>query len=241
VTLDGVLFDDLSFFGPNRLNSRRSMTVWELEARRDRRYFREILEARGPEVLQQEMLASLARQAERPRIGMQVARRGRATNVEGGREVRFAFLGFPGAPVEALSGSARFGDYEAVAPTLEIRNRSPRSVRHLEMGWIFKDDRGREFLAGSIPADVELAPGGTSRVSTGTALRFSQPLRVESVSGFVSHVEFAGGEVWIPSRADLAGLKLDALVAPSPEEQRLANLYVKRGLKALVEELKRLQ
>src|SRR5512140_3839619 len=35
VGLDGVLFDDLSFYGPDRLNSRRSMTSWELEARRD--------------------------------------------------------------------------------------------------------------------------------------------------------------------------------------------------------------
>jgi hypothetical protein len=28
------------FYGPDRLNSRRSMTGWELEARRDRRHFR---------------------------------------------------------------------------------------------------------------------------------------------------------------------------------------------------------
>ena len=30
VQLDGVLFDDLSFFGPNRLNSQRAMTFWEV-------------------------------------------------------------------------------------------------------------------------------------------------------------------------------------------------------------------
>src|SRR5580765_2605481 len=28
VSLDGVLFDGFDFYGPNRLNSRRSMTVW---------------------------------------------------------------------------------------------------------------------------------------------------------------------------------------------------------------------
>src|SRR5580692_8755721 len=33
VRLDGVLFDDLNFFGPDNLHSRRAMTVWELEAR----------------------------------------------------------------------------------------------------------------------------------------------------------------------------------------------------------------
>jgi hypothetical protein len=32
VSLDGVLFEGFDFYGPNRLNSRRSMTVWEMEA-----------------------------------------------------------------------------------------------------------------------------------------------------------------------------------------------------------------
>ena len=44
VTLDGVLFQDLSFYGPNRLDSRRSLTAWEMEAQRDRRHFKQVLE-----------------------------------------------------------------------------------------------------------------------------------------------------------------------------------------------------
>src|SRR3954469_14591684 len=36
VDLDGLLFDNLSFFGPDRLNSRRYLTACELEAQRDR-------------------------------------------------------------------------------------------------------------------------------------------------------------------------------------------------------------
>ena len=47
VQLDGVLFDDLSFFGPNKLNSQRAMTFWEVEAQRDRAYFKQALQARG--------------------------------------------------------------------------------------------------------------------------------------------------------------------------------------------------
>ena len=42
ISLDGVLFDDLTFFGPNKLNSRRTMMVWELEARRDRKHLRQM-------------------------------------------------------------------------------------------------------------------------------------------------------------------------------------------------------
>ena len=43
VDLDGVLFQDLSFFGPDRLNSRRTMTACEMEAQRDREHFKRIL------------------------------------------------------------------------------------------------------------------------------------------------------------------------------------------------------
>jgi hypothetical protein len=75
-----------------------------------------------------------------------------------------------------------------------------------------------------------------------TALRFSKadsstPLAVDKMVGIVSQVEFADGKVWIPRRESLtAADSLDAL-APSPEEQRLTDLYRKHGLKALITEL----
>src|SRR5579862_2081859 len=47
VQLDGVLFDDLGFFGPNKLNSQRAMTFWEVEAQRDRAFFKQVLSAKG--------------------------------------------------------------------------------------------------------------------------------------------------------------------------------------------------
>jgi len=52
-------------------------------------------------------------------------------------------------------------------------------------------------------------------------------------------VEFADGGYWIPSRADLADGRLGQLVPPSPEEQRLVQLYRRKGLLALVEELRK--
>src|SRR5207249_2797768 len=99
VSLDGVLFDGFDFYGPNRLNSRRSMTVWEMEAQRDRQHFKSILSAAGPEGLQREMLDSLARQAERPRIDVRVSRGGRAVSAAAPERVaRFAFLKMPDSP-----------------------------------------------------------------------------------------------------------------------------------------------
>ena len=135
VALDGVLFDDLSFYGPNRLESRRAMTVWELEAQRDRRYFKTILEQAGMEGVQKAMLASIARNGDRSRPGVQMVR-GRATTFEPEQELKFAFLEFPDAPIEPLSGMAKVAGNEARAPHIEVRNRSARPVRYFELGWL---------------------------------------------------------------------------------------------------------
>lgn len=236
VSLDGVLFDDLSFYGPDRLNSRRSMTVWELEARRDRRYFKSVLEARGPEGLRQELVDSLDRMASR--LDVQVVRRGRATALAAQeRESKFAFLHFPDSPIEPVSGMVQVTGSEARAPRIEVLNRSNRAVRYFEIGWIIRDREGRQFLAGAVPASSSgqnLAPGAKSQVFEDVALKFSrgagQPVAIDGTTGFVSQVEFADGNIWIPARTALA---------PSPEEQRLADFYRRRGLPALVNELKR--
>ena len=59
------------------------------------------------------------------------------------------------------------------------------------------------------------------------------------MTGFVSHVEFADGKVWVPSRESMKSSPLLRVLAPSPEEQRLADLYAKKGLAALVADLNR--
>src|SRR5690242_1504369 len=74
VDLDGVLFKNLNFYGKNRLDSKRSLTAYEVEAQRDRQYFKQMLAAAGPQGLQRDVLASLVRQAERPRLNVTVRR-----------------------------------------------------------------------------------------------------------------------------------------------------------------------
>lgn len=238
VKLDGVLFDDLTFYGSDRLNSRRRMTVWELEARRDRKYFKTLLETAGGEGLQKEILSSIARQADRPSTGVQMVR-GRSTNTDPEREVQFAFLHMPDSPVDPTSGTARIAGNEARAPHINIQNRSERAVKHLELGWIVKDRQGREFLAASIPSDVSLAPGKSGLVTQDTALRFSDRTQVDGMTGFVSSAEFADGSYWIPTRGELNDPKLRGVIAPSPEEQRLLQIYRKKGLNGLIAELKK--
>ncbi len=157
VELDGVLFEDLTFYGPDKLHSRRTMMVWELEERRDRRYFKTLLEQAGREGLQKELVASLSRDADRPQFNVQTVR-GRATNADPEHDVQFAFLRFPEAP---------------------------------------------------------------------------------GMTGFISSVEFMDGSFWIPSRLELDDPTLRRVVAPSPEEQRLVQIYRKKGLNAVIEELKK--
>ncbi|HWR53193.1 MAG TPA: hypothetical protein VN428_18955 [Bryobacteraceae bacterium] len=246
VTIDGVLFEDLSFYGPNKLNSRRQMTAWELEARRDRRHLRSILEAKGQEALRQELLSCLARLADHPSLDVHLVRRGRATAMAAPeREVRFAFLRMPDSPVEPVSGLARVAGSEARSPRIEVVNRSERPVRYFEIGWIIRDGTGREFLAGSVPASehgLALAPGARGEVVQDAALRFSskaRPIMIEAMTGFVSQVEFGDGSIWIPGRAALSQPHLNSVLAPSPEEQRLTDLYRRKGLTALIDELKR--
>ena len=249
VNLDGVLFQDLSFYGPDRLNSRRTMTAWEMEAQRDREYFKRVLSQNGKDGLQKAMLASLDRQAALPSLNVRVMRGGRAVTTAAvaapERTERFAFLRFPGAPVEPLEGWAQVTGNEASAPRVEVRNTSRRPIKYVELGWMLNDDSGRTYYAGSLPsADpaLYLPPGGTARVLQETTLRFSKdqrPVNIQSMTGFVSQVQFADGQLWVPDRQNLTTGVLPRVLAPSAEEQRLSELYRRKGLDALVEELKK--
>ena len=248
VQLDGVLFEDLSFFGPNRLNSQRAMTFWETEAQRDRAYFKKVLQARGEKGLRDEMLLSMAKQAERPQLDVAMSRNGRAVGSAspvGEHMAQFAFLHMPKSPVQPIEGWAEIFGNEARAPQIEVVNNSGKPVRYVEIGWLVKDKEGREYLAGSVPGSSTsmLIPAGQrSRLLPDTALKFShtgKPVEIAGMTGFVSQVEFADGKVWVPSREELNSSPLLRVIAPSAEEQRLGDIYSKKGPAALVAELNR--
>src|SRR5947207_1266635 len=155
VDLDGVLFQDLSFFGPDRLNSRRTMTASEMEAQRDREHFKRILAQNGKVGLQRAMLDSMARQAEFSQLVVTVKRAGRAVTsaaVSPERTAEFAFLQFPDSPVAPVEGWAQLAGNEARAPHINVRNNSARAVKHVEMGWVVSDQSGRQYMAASVPS-----------------------------------------------------------------------------------------
>ena len=245
VQLDGVLFEDLGFYGPNRMNARRSMLAWELEARRDRKALLAVLDRGGAGALRTELVEALARSSAQPRLTVQAARAGRATAVEPGREVTLAALSIPSTPVELLSGTVRISDDEASGPRLVLRNVGTKPVRSIEVSWLVRDSLGREYTAGSLPADLSLAPGQTGTAAKDGALRFSfpggGPAALSAMTGFVSSVEFSDGGVWLPSRQALQTPRLRGILPPSGEEERLMELYRRKGLDAVVQQLHRLR
>ena len=247
VDLDGVLFQDYSFYGADKLNSRRMLTVWETEAQRDRDHFKRVLAQSGAKGLQQEVMASLARQADQPQLDVRVIRRRAvsATALSPEHTAQFAFVKFPDAPVEPLEGSAEISGGEARAPRIQVQNRSSQTVKYVEMAWMVSDPGGQQYMAASLPAsdaELYLPPGKTARLLQDTELLFRRggvPVAIQKMTGFVSQVEFADGKVWVPNRQNLENAALLNIVAPSAEEQRLTDLYRRKGLTALVEELKK--
>src|SRR5215469_9156752 len=125
VQLDGVLFDDLSFYGPNKLDSQRALTFWEAEAQRDRAYFKQVLQAKGQTGLQSAMITSIAKGPERGQLNVALSRNGRAVGslVPGTEHAeQFAVLKLPDAPVEPLEGWAAISGNEARSPRIEVQN-----------------------------------------------------------------------------------------------------------------------
>jgi hypothetical protein len=59
------------------------------------------------------------------------------------------------------------------------------------------------------------------------------------MSAYFRQVQFEDGSVWIPARQDLARSELTESIPVSAEEQRLSDIYRVKGLKALIEELRR--
>ena len=246
VDVDGVLFQDLSFFGPDRLNSRRTLTACETEAQRDREHFKRVLAQTGPLGLRNEMFESMARQGEVSQLVVSVKRTGRAVTsaaVAPEHTEEFAFLQFPDSPVEAMKGSAQISGNEAHAPRIEVRNKSGKSVKYVEMGWIVSDPSGKQYMAGSLPSadtDLVLPPGRTARLLQETTLNFSakgQPVNVQKMVGFVNQVEFSDGKIWVPNRQNLENAVLLKVLPASAEEQRLTDVYRKRGIDGLIAEL----
>jgi hypothetical protein len=253
VNLDGVLFQDLTFYGPDKLHSRRIMTASEMEAQRDRTALKRLLARGGNPALTDAILRILDRRKELPDIQGRIVRGRALTNAgvaaitpERERQEQFAFVQFPDGPIQLIRGSALIAGSDARTPSIEVANLTDRPVKYVELGWVLTDSNGNSYMAGALPSSdpaFSLPGRGTGKVTTDNTLEFStggKPLSIRKVTGFVNQVEFADGKVWVPTRQNMdSNPLLLQVIEPSAEEERLANLYVTKGFTALVDELKK--
>lgn len=246
VSLDCVLFNDFSAYGPDRLDSRRALMVYELEARRDRRYLAGLIQSGKFTQIREELNFGL-QDLTPEQLGLELLHRP-LTNTEHEHPFAVGTVSFPSSPVQPIGGNAEVFENEVRAPRVELRNKSQKPVRAIDVGWIIRDERGRDFVAGSVPAALDIAPvQQTARMIESGTLRFSrstgQPMVIGGLMTFVNDIEFADGKLWIPSRADIEEATSDPLLrrslADSPEQQRLAEIYRRKGMVGLAEELKR--
>src|ERR1700685_455449 len=204
VSLDCALFNDLSAYGPDTLGSRRALMVYELEARRDRRYLAALLQTQRLAELREELNFGL-QDFSPQQLGLELLRDPHS-NSRGEQPVTVGAVSFPSSPVQTVSGAARLAGNEVRGPQIDVRNNSQKMVRSIDMGWIVRDDRGRDFVAGSVPARMQLGPVQTGRMTEPGTLRFShptgQPMIIDALMAFVNDVEFADGKLWIPTRVD---------------------------------------
>jgi hypothetical protein len=245
VSLDCVLFDDLSSYGPDKIRSRHNLMVYEIEARRDRDYFRRLIETGQLAKLQRELNFGLP-DMRAPELGFELLTDVRDTRAQG-RAVPVSVVPFPDAPAIVMNGAATVYSNEVVVPQLDLRNRTKKTLETIEIGWIFRDNNGHGYIAGSLPANVQMGPVERTTISRPAVLRFSHPsghaMVVEGLSAFVSNVQFSDGGVWVPSRTDIANANIEPdlkrAIASSPEQQRLVQIYKRRGIDALAAELKK--
>ncbi len=245
VALDCALFKDLSAYGPDRVGSRRALIVYELEARRDRRYLATLLQSGRVAQLREDLNFGL-QDFNPQQLGFELLQNGRASSLRE-QAVNVGSVSFKSSPVQSMGGAARISGNEVRAPQIEVKNTSQKSVRSIEMGWIVRDERGREFVAGYVPSSLQLAPIQMGTMREAGTLRFShptgQPMVIGALLAFVGDVEFADGKLWIPTRVDIEEATSDPILrrelATSPEQQRLADVYRRKGINGLAEELRK--
>jgi hypothetical protein len=245
ISLDCALFSDLTAYGPDLLHSSHTLLVYEMKARREREYLNTLLQNQQWAKLRDELNFGLP-DSPPPHLGLEFIH-GPLSSVL--REQVFAVspVSFSGAPVQPIGGGAQVVGNEVRSPHVELRRVSNRSLRSLELGWIVRDDHGRDFVAGSIPVKLSGETIQSVKMTDSGGLRFSngvgEPMIIGSLRAFVNDVEFSDGKLWIPSRSDIDEATSDPILrhelTNSPEQQRLAKIYRLKGTIGLAEELKR--
>jgi len=152
-----------------------------------------------------------------------------------------ATLNLPAAPLELLGAFSRVEGEYAAAPEFRVLNRSRRTVRHFEIGWVVRSSSGRSYSAAAVPPDQSpLLSGASTNTGSQATLRF--PLepnaQIGDMSAYLRRVEFEDGGFWIPARKSLEETALLESEPLTAEERRLSEIYRRQGLDAVIDALR---
>lgn len=240
ITLDCVLFSDLSTYGPDRLGQHRNLLVYELQARREREYVSQLLkEGRLPDVREE---LNFGLPPEPPAWILTINRppqyvRAHSLSIQPLVE---------DSPVHVVGGTVQAVGGRFWSPVFEVRSDPGPSPIAIDIALILADERGREAVAAILPFSIKPATGETtalqSDISAQATALDSVPVLIRKCYAFISAIHFSDASVWVPSRSDLErasdGSLLTALSA-CPERERLASLFRRGGMQAVASDLKR--
>jgi hypothetical protein len=239
VSLDGVLLENYSFFGPDEMRLRQSLVAWEMESRRDRDRFKKTLAQGGQDRLQAMLVDSVARLQAAADRSSRVKRTGRATNREPEQELKLAAVRVPQAPVELLDGFLKVAGNEIRQPQIAVMNHGRQTVTSIEVGLRIWGVDGKDYIAPLAPADLTLNSGERKLVQSRDLFEIGgrAPVAIRDAEAFISRVAFKDGRVWTPSAKELSDPEWRRRLNPSPEEMRIADLYRRKGIQAVMADL----
>ncbi len=237
ILLDAVLWNDLSFYGPDLLHSRRRLLSFEFEARRENEYLRNLVGAGRLSEVREELNFGLPE--DQPQLTMELTPL--QVPMDRGKAITINTVSFGQAPLQLVGGGALLTDTALIGPHVLLRNSSDRRIRSVEVGFILRDERGHESRVSTLPAELALEPGQTRVLQQRANLLLSrtkgQPIVIRSLAAFVADVEFEDGSMWIPSRPDIEratdSVVLRRVLSECPETERMAGVFRRAGIKGV--------
>jgi hypothetical protein len=244
ISLDGVLFTDGSTYGPDSLHSLRTLNRAEAENRHERQYLTSLLRAGRLADIRQELNFGLPDTP--PSLSVSVLPTMPSGRSES-RQITLTSLPMPNAPMEVLNGEATLLSDGLSAPTLVLRNASPKTILSASVAFLVRDEQANEFVAADLPEQTGILPGKETRIRESGFVRLSRtkgpPLEIRAVAVVITSIEFADGTLWVPARAEIdrvtANPELRRILSDSPERQRLAGLFRRDGINAVTTELRK--
>ncbi len=243
VSLDCAEFSDGSTFGPDTLDTEQQLQFYRAEAERDRKYLAGLLSAGQLPRLREALNFGLL-DTGRALAGMEVLPPETADNAKT-QPSPIMCRNYDSSPVSILDGTFHHVRSQLRGSRVTVRNRSAKPIKNVEVGYLVGSPREGLFFAGTVPSAASLAPGQQINLAGAPPLRVfessGEPSASATLVAFVARATFSDGSLWIPSRDDLQSFTVDPALRRalsfSPEQQRLAELYHRDSISAVISDL----